>query len=246
MLLFALTLCVSSLSILSLTLPLTLAVSFARPLSSSLAWSLAASVTAGIAKSATDHRGVAATHMQTQNVAGTQIYMSPEYKNGLLSTKVDAFAFGLVVLEALTGYDICKPVPGYSDLHSLYEEELGSADKLLVHLDKRASWEVHLAERVAALFSIADRCLEPRRQRRPEIVSIINELEEVRRGAEAVASSACMTDRRECVVCMESDVAGWVMLRPCGHVCVCSLCCAGQSACPLCRQPFSESLPVFL
>jgi len=75
----------------------------------------------GIAKSATDHRGVAATHMQTQNVAGTQIYMSPEYKNGLLSTKVDAFAFGLVVLEALTGYDICKPVPGYSDLHSLYE-----------------------------------------------------------------------------------------------------------------------------
>jgi serine/threonine protein kinase len=67
----------------------------------------------GIARSLNDnHSGITCTHMHTEHVMGTQVYMAPEYKNGELSTKVDAFAFGLVVLETLTGYAVCSPAPG--------------------------------------------------------------------------------------------------------------------------------------
>jgi hypothetical protein len=39
--------------------------------------------------------------MHTEHVMGTQVYMALEYKNVHLSTKVDAFAFGLVFLKTL-------------------------------------------------------------------------------------------------------------------------------------------------
>lgn len=37
----------------------------------------------------------------------------------------------------------------------------------------------------------------------------------------------------ECVVCLNSDCH--VLFMPCGHVCVCSLCCQSLATCPLCR-----------
>ena len=56
----------------------------------------------GIAKRVKDHTKsaatVTATHLQTQNVVGTLVYMAPEYLRGELTTKVQAFAFGLVIL----------------------------------------------------------------------------------------------------------------------------------------------------
>ena len=204
----------------------------------------------GICKAATDKCGVTATHLQTKNVVGTLLYMSPEYKNGDLSFKVDTFAFGLVVLEALTGYCIHEPAPGHRNLLGMFDDEFDSADKLLAHLDKRASWELHTAHSVPALHSIADRCLEMRCKRRPEIVALIPELDKVRRGAEVLASTAKLhvSDRGECVVCLGKglEVEGWMMLRPCGHVCVCRACCVGIVECPMCRLVVSESLPVFL
>ena len=69
--------------------------------------------------------------------------MAPEYHRGQISTKLDAFAFGLVILEALTGYPVIftAPVSGKPDLMALFEEDLaGSPDQLAAHLDKRASW----------------------------------------------------------------------------------------------------------
>ena len=80
---------------------------------------------------------------------GTQVYMAPEYKNGNLSTKVEAFAFGLVAFETLTEYVVCSPAQGHRDLLSMFEKELDTASKLLAHLDKRACWDQH-KHRVAA------------------------------------------------------------------------------------------------
>ena len=82
-------------------------------------------------------------------------------------------------------------------------------------------------------------------------MSLIPELEEVRSGAEALPDEVKVVTverERECVVCFEggADVVGWVMLRPCGHVCVCSTCCLGLAQCPMCRGAVSESFPVFL
>jgi serine/threonine protein kinase len=47
---------------------------------------------------------------------GTQVYMEPEYMRGELSMKVDSFAFGLVVLETLTGLPVYSPAPGHRNL----------------------------------------------------------------------------------------------------------------------------------
>jgi len=173
------------------------------------------------------------------------VYMAQEYMRGQISTKVDAYAFGLVVLEALTGYSVMAPVAGRPDLMALFEEDLGSPDKLVAHLDKRASWHQH-KEHVAVLYDLAERCLEHRRNRRPEVSDIIPELEEVRRGAEAVPA---VTDPgRECDVCLRGDaeISGWVMLRPCGHVCVCRECAAGLSECPKCRRGIVERIEAYL
>ena len=172
--------------------------------------------------------------------------MAPEYVRGELSAKVDAYAFGLVVLEALTGHSVLAPVPGRPNLMAMWEEDLDSPNKLVAHLDKRASWPEH-KERVAKLHSIADRCLEPRRTRRPTLVDLIPELEEVRHGAEALPDAA--TDPgRECAVCLRGDaeIKGWAMLRPCGHVCVCRECAVGLSQCPKCRQAVKECIDAYL
>jgi serine/threonine protein kinase len=44
----------------------------------------------GIARSLNDnHSGIAVTHMHTEHVMGTQVYMAPEYLKGKLSMKVE-------------------------------------------------------------------------------------------------------------------------------------------------------------
>jgi len=83
----------------------------------------------GIAKPAIDTGGVTATNFNTLDVVGTLGYMSPEYLRGL-SLKVDTFAFGLFVLEVLTGYSINNPAPGYKNLLLMFEDEFDSPDKL--------------------------------------------------------------------------------------------------------------------
>jgi len=202
----------------------------------------------GISKAltATNSQGVKATHMQTQNVVGTLVYMAPEYLKGKLSFKVDAFAFGLVVLETLTGYSIHQPAAEFINLHYMFEEELDTADKFVSHLDKRVSWREHKAQHVGTLYSIADQCLEANSKRRADIVSLIPKLEQVCREIEALETK-CPVNRRECCMCFEgeSEVAGWMMLRQCGHV-VCRACCVGLAECPTCRAPVEESYPVYL
>ena len=186
-----------------------------------------------------------ATQVHTQHVIGTQVYMAPEYHRGQISTKLDSYAFGLVIVEVLTGYPILAPIPGKLDLMALFEEDLGSPDKLAAHLDKRASWHQH-EERVSVLYGLAERCLELRRNQRPEVGDLIPELEEARRGAEAVP--VVMDPGRECDVCLRGDaeISGWMMLRPCGHVCVCRECAAGLSECPKCRRAVVECISAFL
>lgn len=66
-----------------------------------------------------------ATHFRTANVVGTLVYMAPEYmRGGELTTKVDVFALGLCVVEALTGLPIAGPTPSHCDLLSLWETEI--------------------------------------------------------------------------------------------------------------------------
>ena len=136
----------------------------------------------GLARQVRDSGGPTATHIQAERVLGTLIYMAPEYKNGELSTKVDAFAFGLVVLEALTGLPVAEPTNGYRTLLSYFEEELETPADLVQRLDSHASggWGEHVPSHVPALHEMASKCLESRRRRRAEMIELIPRLEEIR------------------------------------------------------------------
>ena len=89
----------------------------------------------GIARSVRDTCGVTATHLHTQAPMGTTIYMSPECVRGELSYKVDAFAFGVVIIEALTGLPVLNPAPGHGNILAMFEEDMDTPEELLKHLD---------------------------------------------------------------------------------------------------------------
>jgi interleukin-1 receptor-associated kinase 4 len=186
----------------------------------------------GIARSLNDKSaGITSTHMHTEHAMGTQVYMTPEYLKGKLSIKVDSFAFGLVILETLTGVPGCKPAMAaeHCNFMEMFEDDLDTPKKLLAHLDKRACWDQHKQERISRLHSITERCLELHRKKRPELVELIPELEEVRRGTEALqpleAERAvgplleAEAAQKECCICLKAvEVGKLLALVPCGRV----------------------------
>ena len=172
----------------------------------------------GITRPLNDYSvGITVTQIQTEHVMGTQVYMTPEYKNVNLSAKVDAFVFGLVVIETLTGYAVCSPEQGHLDLLSMCEQELDSVSQFIAHLDKRACWEQHTQESIDRLYDIADRCLETSNPKRPELVEFIPDLQEVRHVTETLQAIGTewtvnilletQAPEKECCICLETDAA---------------------------------------
>jgi serine/threonine protein kinase len=128
--------------------------------------------------------------VMTQHASGTFLYMSPEAMQGILTTKMDSFAFGLVMVETLTGLPVNKPTADCENLIELFEEEMESYTGLQVHLDKAAgSWEAHTARgsasHIAKLHGMAERCLEYQKKKRCQISDLIEELEALRATAES-------------------------------------------------------------
>jgi serine/threonine protein kinase len=89
----------------------------------------------GITKSPNDiNTDITVTHMQTEHVLGTQVYMT-------LSMKVDSFSFGLVIIETLTGLLVLNPDVCHCNLLEWFEEDLDNPTNLQTHLDKKAYWD---------------------------------------------------------------------------------------------------------
>jgi hypothetical protein len=156
------------------------------------------------------------------------------------------------------GLPVLIPAPVYRDLLSMFEEDLDNPTKLLAHLHKRACWDQHTQERIGRLHSIAERCLEARRTRRPELVELIPELEELRRGTEALQALdaeravgplvEAEAAEKECCICLKAEEVGKLLaLVPCGHRCVCadwSGLVVGH-ICPVCRTEARQAIRVF-
>jgi len=55
-------------------------------------------------------------------------------------------------------------------------------------------------------------------------------------------------ERMSCKVCLDSNAEVKVMIRPCGHLCLCETCSemVGGSTCPMCRTPIEEKFKVFM
>ena len=110
-----------------------------------------------------------ATHHSTQTVVGTRPYMPAEYlQSGHVSEKTDTFAYGVVLLELLTGLPPCNESTGEVLHQHAYDLLCDPARQLGPALDARvphASWahagaRGELAGRALELCLVARHCLE--------------------------------------------------------------------------------------
>ncbi|CAN0864406.1 LysM domain receptor-like kinase 4 [Linum grandiflorum] len=115
----------------------------------------------------------------TRHILGTRGYMAPEYlENGFVSTKMDVFAFGIVLLEMITGKEVA----------TLYRESGGAANALLSdilnqkNLDQfldpsmEGSYSLHIA---GFLVKLVDGCLNKNSSDRPAMNEIVRTLSRI-------------------------------------------------------------------
>ena len=124
--------------------------------------------------------GMTRSRQFTQNVFGTSVYMAPEAFRGDVSVKLDSFAFGVVLLELLTGLEPYDKEEG--DLLTLVEDRLDGwsedegfrGESIVPLLDpKVADWDTATAEQLAV---IARRATCDRKKNRPTVTQILDAL----------------------------------------------------------------------
>jgi interleukin-1 receptor-associated kinase 4 len=113
---------------------------------------------------------------KTANVIGTSVYMAPEAFRGDVSVKLDIFAFGVVLLELLTGlkpYDEEREEP---DILSHIEDQLEDDGTNVESLsDSRTSgWTTYLAE---CLLKLSQSCTSNKKKDRPNMTQVLSLLE---------------------------------------------------------------------
>ena len=119
--------------------------------------------------------GCGSTIANTTLVIGTSAYMAPEAIRFDISAKLDSFAFGVVLLEILTGLPPNDPNRTEQDLLSYVEENCEDSVELL--LDKKAGpWDANVAEKV---YGIAMKCTETQKKKRCTVSQILEPLSEI-------------------------------------------------------------------
>jgi serine/threonine protein kinase len=114
----------------------------------------------------------AATHTITGAAVGTNGYMPMEYINhGQVSTKLDVYAFAIVLIELLTAKCGIEVARLHCDEPDLFSE-------ITRYIDARAAraWP---AASVKALAAIAEQCISFQARSRPEAGEVVSRLEEL-------------------------------------------------------------------
>lgn len=117
----------------------------------------------------------------TMHIVGTQGYIAPEYlSDGVVSTRMDVFSFGVVLLELVSGREAtdeegrvmwAAAVEAFGGRSS---EEIGKAERLKGWMDEGLlADEACSTESVASVMSIAISCLNRDPSKRPSMVEIV-------------------------------------------------------------------------
>uniref|UniRef100_A0A7N0ULZ4 Protein kinase domain-containing protein n=1 Tax=Kalanchoe fedtschenkoi TaxID=63787 RepID=A0A7N0ULZ4_KALFE len=119
----------------------------------------------------------------TRHIVGTKGYMAPEYlEDGLISTKLDVYAFGILSLEILTGKDIdalCmkeKKAPADILKPVLHEEDKVDNLKELIDPALGDHYPLELASLVAHLI---DQCSKNNPSVRPGMDEVVTSLSRI-------------------------------------------------------------------
>ncbi|GLH11675.1 Pelle [Gryllus bimaculatus] len=114
---------------------------------------------------------------QTTTVFGTSAYMAREAFWGDISVKLDSFSFGVVLLELLTSLPSYDENREGRDLITHVEDSCEKSIKPL--LDYRAGkWLINENQDISdSVYTLALECLKERRQSRPDMRKIVEELE---------------------------------------------------------------------
>ncbi|KAJ0736028.1 putative protein kinase RLK-Pelle-LRR-I-1 family [Helianthus annuus] len=126
------------------------------------------------------------TTLITNNIAGTEVYLDPEYKNtGKLKKESDIYSFGVVLFEVLCGRLAYDEIYGGGGLPSVARQRFnegtlkGMVDPKLMEADEIISMlRGGVNQDSLETFSkIAHQCLAETQSRRPTMEVIIKELE---------------------------------------------------------------------
>ncbi|KAF3959310.1 hypothetical protein CMV_015868 [Castanea mollissima] len=117
----------------------------------------------------------------TRHIVGTRGYMAPEYlENGIVSTKLDVYAFGVLMLEIMTGKEVAalyeEENMQLSDVINAVLHEEGGQESLRHSMDSSLQGN-YPSELAVLMFKLIDSCLKkdpPGRPAMDEIVQIVS------------------------------------------------------------------------
>jgi serine/threonine protein kinase len=114
----------------------------------------------------------------TMHIVGTQGYIAPEYlMDGIVSTKMDVFSFGVVLLELLSGKEaideegkvsLWSQMDGVLDGNDRIERLRGFLDEDLLMEDASCSMESFMS-----VLNVANACLQRDPVKRPSMMDIV-------------------------------------------------------------------------
>ncbi|XP_047313255.1 lysM domain receptor-like kinase 4 [Impatiens glandulifera] len=118
----------------------------------------------------------------TKHIVGTQGYMAPEYlENGLISTKIDVYAFGILLMEIVSGNE----AGGLSDVvDSVIDDENG----LKAIMDPRLEGK-YPEDLAIMVMRIANGCVKREPSRRMGMDEVVQSLSRIMNGSLAWESS---------------------------------------------------------
>ncbi|OVA01219.1 Protein kinase domain [Macleaya cordata] len=113
----------------------------------------------------------------TMNIVGTQGYIAPEYlEDGIVTTKMDVFAFGVVLLEIISGKEAIDEEGKalWTDVNRVLEgREDEKYERLKNWMDLALVGESCTLESVRNVLAVAIACLQREPSRRPNMVDVV-------------------------------------------------------------------------